>query len=178
MEFFQKLNAALLTGQKATLTVLRGGGAHLTIGFLPELKLDADGQKLMMLELTGTPEELDNEFFDHVKRQKEAATGIKTNIESVEKAARELAEAKTKEAARQKTGDKIKATAKPAKKAAAKPEKKKAEKPAKKQLTKAEEPAKQPENTAEAENKTVEAAPQPETVQTEHKPQQQATLAL
>jgi upstream activation factor subunit UAF30 len=101
MDFFKTLFPLIEGTEKTTITIIRKGD-RLTVGFLPEMKNDDVNQRLNILNLKGTAEELDEGFFPNVTQQISVATGVQTNIEEVEKELKDLEAEEKKEAAKKK----------------------------------------------------------------------------
>lgn len=130
MDFFKRF-ISLFDAAKINITIA-GKNDKYTISILPE----GGPVKVQPLIVSGTIEELDNEFFDSITPGLTAAKGLTTNIEERNKELREL-EASTSKKIEQKKQDKSKKPVE--KKPSAKPskpskEKKSKAKPAKKAM--------------------------------------------
>jgi PRTRC genetic system protein E len=121
MNFFQQLFEQL-DGIDLTLNVKRKNG-KITLSVLPQT-----AGTISPALITGTPDELDEGFFEAIKVPIQEAKGLNVDLANLEtsiKTAKEKKEADLKEAVK-------KASEKPAEKSSAKKEKKAANKPAKK----------------------------------------------
>lgn len=83
MEFFTKLSPLMEGLNKVTITIQKKGD-RLTVAFLPEAASKEVNDKLNLLSVTGTAEELDNEFFEPVLKVSDAVKGVTANVEQVE----------------------------------------------------------------------------------------------
>lgn len=134
MEFFNELSQ-LLTGTKKVTIIAQQVGDQLTVGFFPEFASKDLNEKVKMVSITGTPQEMDEGFFAEIRKPIEAAsTGLKSNAEEVateikaaaeEELADEKAEAERKEKAASKKSAPVKKAAPTKKAEVKKPETKK-----------------------------------------------------
>lgn len=94
MDLFKKLNDILGEGNTLTLAVSAKKGV-MTVSVMPgnPAVKDAATAKLVPLNVSGTPEELDEGFIEAIARPVAATTGLLTNMAQYEKS---LAEAKAK----------------------------------------------------------------------------------
>ena len=100
--FFKKLSEIMTAGTTLNLTVHHQNGI-LTVSVLPKVKgLKDDAKKhLLPIVLTGTPEELDEGFFDTVSQPVQKASGMLSNMKSFEEGLARV-EAEKKEVKEQK----------------------------------------------------------------------------
>ncbi len=105
MEVFKKISEMLGEGSTLTITVAKKGD-NLIVGILPGNSLVKDNAKgrIVPLNLTGTPEELDNGFLEAIEAPVAKASGLLTNMASFEKA-QEEAKAKSKMEAEKKAAE-------------------------------------------------------------------------
>lgn len=96
MEVFKKMSTMLSEGSTLTITIAKKGD-NLVVSVLPGNSLVKDNAKgcIVPLNLTGTPEELDNGFLEAIEAPLTKATGLLTNMASFEKS-QEEAKAKSK----------------------------------------------------------------------------------
>lgn len=96
MKLFEKLNEMLTDGSTMTITIAKKG-EHLIVGVLPgnDLVKDAAKGKIVPLNLSGTPEDLDNGFIEAIEVPMTKANGLLADMASFEKA-QEEAKAKSK----------------------------------------------------------------------------------
>ena len=118
MEFFKQI-FPLMDGLNKTTITIQKKGDKLSIGFLPEVKNGEVNDNLALTSVTGTPEDLDAQFFESVTKVTNAIKGVITNVEQVDKELKELESEKKK-----KERDKNKPDAKPEKKKVAPDDKK------------------------------------------------------
>ena len=97
MEFFARLQRELIGYTKATLIIMPVDG-KLTIGFIPEVNNTDLKDRLKPLQLSGTAEEMDAEFFQHVTKQLKAVKDFESNIGQVEEDLKKLEEEKKQNA--------------------------------------------------------------------------------
>lgn len=94
MNFFQQLHGLIADTKKVTI-IAQAVGDQITVGFLPEFKSDDINEKTKMCSITGTPAEMDEGFFNEIRKPVEAATtGLKSNADEV---AAEIKEAANEE---------------------------------------------------------------------------------
>lgn len=96
MEFFKKINDLLGEGCTLTINVAKKGGI-LVVGVLPgnPIVKDAAAKNLAPLNVSGTPDELDEGFLGAIEAPVSRATGLLVDMASFEKGE---AEAKAKSA--------------------------------------------------------------------------------
>lgn len=96
MNFFKTLSEVLGEGCTATITIAQKDGI-MTVGVLPGNNLVKDGakNKIVPLNVSGTPEELDEGFIDAIAEPVRKTTGLLVDMASYEQAAEE-AKAKSK----------------------------------------------------------------------------------
>jgi PRTRC genetic system protein E len=97
MNFFKNI-FNLMDGVDKTIITIHRKGDQLTVGFLPESKNTEVNNNLRLTSVTGTPEDLDAEFFPAVIKVVDAVKQTTTNIEEVQ-ASLKSAEDKSKGAA-------------------------------------------------------------------------------
>jgi len=93
MEFFTKLSPLMDGLNKITITIQKKGD-KLTVGFLPEAASKEVNDKLKMLSLTGTAEDLDNDFFEPILKVSDTVKGVTANVEEVEAELKKLEDQK------------------------------------------------------------------------------------
>lgn len=105
MEVFKKIDEMLGEGSTLTITIAKKG-EELVVGILPGNSLVKDSAKnrIVPLNLTGTPEELDNGFIEAIAAPITKSSGLLTNMASFEKA-QEEAEKKSKMEAEKKSAE-------------------------------------------------------------------------
>ena len=105
MEVFKKISEMLGEGSTLTITIAKKG-EELVVGILPGNSLVKDTAKncIVPLNLTGTPEELDNGFIDAIAAPISRTSGLLTNMASFEKS-KEEAEKKSKMEAEKKSAE-------------------------------------------------------------------------
>lgn len=101
MKFFEQI-FPLMEGSKKTTITINKKGDLLTIGFLPEVDNEKVNKGLKILTLTGTPQELDEAFFEKVSEVKTQVSGVVSNVEEIAKSLKSV-EDKEKGAAAAKT---------------------------------------------------------------------------
>ena len=138
MNFFQQLQSILDGTKKVTIVATKKGEA-LTVGFFPEFSSEEVNEKTKMVSLTGTADEMDEGFFNEIRKPIDAVTaaGLKSNADEV---AKEVGEAAKEEAEESKKPEAKSSSKKPAPKKKPIPAKK--PEPPKKQDVKKPEPAK------------------------------------
>ncbi len=96
MNLFKTLSEVLGEGCTATITIAQKDGI-MTVGVLPGNNLVKDGakNKIVPLNVSGTPEELDEGFIDAIAEPVRKTTGLLVDMASYEQAAEE-AKAKSK----------------------------------------------------------------------------------
>lgn len=96
MKLFEKFYEMLGDGSTLTITIAKKG-ENLTVGLLPgnDLVKDAAKSRIVPLNLTGTPQELDEGFIDVIEPEIKKANGLLVDIASFEKG-QEEARAKSK----------------------------------------------------------------------------------
>lgn len=126
MQFFEQLNETLKGAKKITIVASKTG-EQISVMVLPEFASEGVQEKTRPLMLAGTAAELDEGFFNEVRKPVEAvmAAGLRSNADEVAKevgeAAQEEAEEKSKPAGKKKSNQPKKPVAKkpgPAKKSA------------------------------------------------------------
>jgi PRTRC genetic system protein E len=92
MNLFTELSNMLPDGVDLSLTI-RKKGAEVTVSLMPKSKkVDDPAQfKIQPLIITGTPEELDNEFVAAIKSPLSQSTGLLANMAEHEKSVKEAA---------------------------------------------------------------------------------------
>ena len=105
MEVFKKISEMLGEGSTLTITIAKKG-EELVVGILPGNSLVKDSAKnrIVPLNLTGTPDELDNGFIEAITTPISKTAGLLTNMASFEKAQDE-AEKKSKMEAEKKSAE-------------------------------------------------------------------------
>lgn len=84
MEFFKPL--VEVAGKFESLTIkITPVGDKLTVLVLPGVNNKELNEKLIPVTMTGTAQELDDEFLVHIKQAIAAVTGVTTNLEQFEK---------------------------------------------------------------------------------------------
>lgn len=83
MEFFSKIGPLMDGLKKVTITIQKKGD-KLTVGFLPEAGSKEVNDKLNLLSVTGTAEDLDQEFFNATTKVAETIKRVSANVEQVE----------------------------------------------------------------------------------------------
>ncbi len=84
MEFFKPL--VEVAGKFESLTIkITPVGDKLTVLVLPGVNNKELTEKLIPVTMTGTAQELDDEFLIHIKQAIAAVTGVTTNLEQFEK---------------------------------------------------------------------------------------------
>ncbi len=114
MEFFKELSAMLQPGITVNFTAVIKDG-QMTVGVVPSSK----DNNIPMLMLNGTPEEIDEGFFNTIKEPLEKASGFISNanqvVEQIEKTEKkEKVEPSAKKDEKKTTTAKKSATKKPA----------------------------------------------------------------
>lgn len=100
MNFFERIHPLMEGVEKLTITIVRKEG-QLTLGVLPTVKNEAVNKALPMLSLIGTPEELDEAFFNSLSQTKTAVQSTANNLDEIEKAMKsEVDKAKGKSVAK------------------------------------------------------------------------------
>lgn len=121
MTFFTELSNIMQPGITVNFTAVVKDG-QLTVGVVPSSK----DNNIPMLMLSGTPEELDAEFFNTIKEPIQRASGLITNTvefnQQLDEEEKDLEEDKKADKKPAKSADKKKADKKPEKKEADKPE--------------------------------------------------------
>lgn len=99
MEVFKKMSAMLGEGSTLTITIAKKGD-NLVVSVLPGNSLVKDNAKgrIVPLNLSGTPEDLDNGFLEAIEAPIAKASGLLTNMASFEKAQEEAKEKSKMEA--------------------------------------------------------------------------------
>lgn len=105
MEVFKKISEMLGEGSTLTITIAKKG-EELVVGILPGNSLVKDSAKnrIVPLNLTGTPDELDNGFIEAITAPISKTSGLLTNMASFEKA-KDEAEKKSKMEAEKKSAE-------------------------------------------------------------------------
>lgn len=105
MNLFKTLSEVLGNGCTVTITIAQKDGI-MTVGVLPgnDLVKDAAKNKLVPLNVTGTPEELDEGFVSAIAEPIRTTSGLLVDMASYEKAAEE-AKAKSKMEEEKKTAE-------------------------------------------------------------------------
>ncbi len=109
MEFFKELSAMLQPGITVNFTAVIKDG-QMTVGVVPSSK----DNNIPMLMLNGTPEEIDEGFFNTIKEPLEKASGFISNANQVVEQIEETEKEETKPTPAKKTDDKKKVASKKA----------------------------------------------------------------
>jgi PRTRC genetic system protein E len=109
MELFKKMSEMLGEGSTLTITVAKKGD-KLVVGVLPGNSLVKDSAKgrIVPLNLSGTPDELDNGFVEAIAAPVGKASGLLSDMASFEKAQEEAKEKSKMEAEKKAAEDKKK----------------------------------------------------------------------
>lgn len=125
MEFFKPL--VEVAGKFESLTIkIAPIGDKLTVLVLPGVNNKELTEKLIPVTMTGTAQELDDEFLVHIKQAIAAVAGVTTNLEQFEKKVEEAGKELEEEAKEDKKPTKSSSKPKPAAKKTA-PKKKAAD---------------------------------------------------
>lgn len=153
--FFQQIAKMLGQGNSLSLNIIVKNDS-MTVGVVPGVNSD---NKMPMLTISGTAQEMDEGFFGKIQAPVSAAIGLVTNAQEFEKEAKKIADdIKTKATPKKEETVKKETAKKPDKKQDKKAEKKVAV-PKKAGKGNAEKPDNNPDNTSEVTNATEETTP-------------------